>query len=117
MAEPILNFIVGYWFWGMVGLIVGSAVSIRNAGRNGLSFPVSVIGITAFIYCAFSGARALYVGIFYPRMFIANLPLAMAFWQETGTWLGAPLLGPIGAFMVIRIAKHYFNVCKECQNT
>jgi len=99
---------MGYWFWGMVGLIVGAAVSIRNAGRNGLSFPVSVIGITAFIYCAFIGARALYVGIFYPRMFIANLPLAMAFWQETGTWLGAPLFGPIGAFVVLRIAKNPF---------
>ncbi len=99
---------MGYWFWGMVGIIAGSAVSIRNAGRNGLSFPVSVIGITAFVYCGLIGARALYVVIFYPRMVLFNLPLALAFWQETGTWLGAPLLGPIGAFIVLKISKKPF---------
>lgn len=108
MAESILNILMDYRFWGMAGLVVGSAVSIRNGGKNGLSFPVSVLGITAFVYCAFVGARVLYVALFYPKMFLFYPPLALAFWQETGTWLGAPLFGPIGAFLVLKIAKRPF---------
>ena len=70
MAQSILNILTDYWFWGMVGLVVGSAVSVRNAGKNGLPFPVAVLAITAFVYCAAIGARVLYVVIFYPRMFV-----------------------------------------------
>ncbi len=108
MAEHILKMISDYWFWGMIGFLAGSTLGIRNVVKNGTSFPIAVIGVTAAIYSGFFGARALYVLIFYPEMFYINLPLALAFWQETGTWLGAPILGPLLPFIVVTATRQPF---------
>lgn len=108
MAESILSIITNYWFWGSVGFIVGSILGVRNMLRNGCPFPVAVIAITIGIYFGAFGTRILWILIFSPRLFLDNLPLALAFWQQTGTWLGAPVGGAIGIFLVLKIAKKPF---------
>jgi len=105
MAESILSFAGDYWFWGSVGFIIGSALCIHNMVKNGCPFPVAVIAITVGIYGGLIATRVLYVLIFYPRLFIDSLPLALAFWQQTGTWFGAPIGGAIGISLVLLISR------------
>lgn len=106
MAESILSIITNYWFWGSIGFIIGSTLSIRNMIKNGCSFPAAVIAITVGIYFGAFCTRILWIAIFSPRMFVDNFFLGLAFWQQTGTWLGAPVGGAIGIFLVLKIAKH-----------
>lgn len=113
MAESILNFAGDYWFWGAIGFISGSILVVRNMLKNDCSFPVAVITITVGIYAGLFATRVLYVLIFYPRLFIDNLPLAMAFWQQTGTWLGVPF-GSLGCWIVLKIAKKPFWTNMGC---
>lgn len=108
MAEYLLNLVNDYWFWGSAGFILGSVLAIHNMVKNGCSFPVAVIAITAGIYGGIFGTRILYVLIFYPGLFRENFPLAIAFWQETGSWLGGPFLAPVGMFIVLKIARQPF---------
>lgn len=113
MAESILNFAGAYWFWGSVGFIIGSILVVRNMLKNDCSFPVAVITITVGIYAGLFATRVLYVLIFYPRLFLDNLPLALAFWQQTGTWLGVPF-GALGCFIILKIAKKPFWTNMGC---
>ena len=113
MAESILNFAGDYWFWGSVGFITGSILVVHNMLKNDCSFPVAVMTVTVGIYGGLIGTRVLYVLIFYPRLFLDNLPLAIAFWQQTGTWLGAPF-GALGCFIVLKIAKKPFWTNMGC---
>ncbi len=108
MTESILNIVTNYWFWGTFGFLIGSSLNVYNLINNGCSFPVGVITVTAGIYGGLFGSRILYILIFYPQLFSDNLPLALAFWQGTGTWLGGPLFCPIGVFIVLKIAQKPF---------
>ena len=92
----------------MTGMVLGAALSVRNAMKKGLSLPVAVVSITAFVYFALLGSRALFVFIFYPELFASNLLLPLAFWQGTGTWFGVPIFGPIGAFIILKLLKKPF---------
>ena len=101
----MFNFVTDYWFWGSLGFILGSALGVRNMLKNNCPFPVAVIAITVGVYGGLLATRALYVLIFYPWAFRDNLLLALAFWQQTGTWLGAPLGGAIGIIIVLKLFK------------
>jgi len=107
MEQSILNYLTDYWFWGSIGFMTGGILVVHNMLKNGCSFPCAIITITAGIYAGLFGTRVLYVLIFYPQLFIDNLPLALAFWQQTGSWMGAPL-GALGSFVVLKIAKKPF---------
>lgn len=102
MAEYLLN---NYWFWGSAGFMIGSVLAVYNMVKNGCSFPVAVITITAGIYGGIFGTRILYVMLFYPGLFRDNFLLAIAFWQETGSWMGGPFLAPIGMLIVLTLSK------------
>ena len=108
MVESLLTIFTDYWFWAMVGLIVGSAVGVRNAMRSGLSFPSSIIVLTAGVYFAFIGSRVLYLLIFNRQLFLFDPLLAFSFWEGTGTWLGAPIFGAIGGFIALRVSRKPF---------
>ncbi len=108
MVEYFINLIMNYWFWGFTGFLAGGVLATRNMFKNGCSFPLAIIALTAGIYAGLLGTRILYVLIFYPRLFVDDFWLAIAFWQETGTWLGGPLLGPLGMWIVLRVAKKPF---------
>lgn len=94
-----------YWFWGGLGVIVGAALCARNMVKNGVSFPLAVIILTIGTYGGLIMARALYVALFVPQLFTENFFLAMAFWQQTGTWFGAPIGGAMGVILSLWIFK------------
>jgi len=108
MAEYILNMLTDYWFWGSVGFTLGFVLMVRNVVRNGCSFPVAVAGVTAGLYGGLLGTRLLWILIFSPWLLWDNPLLAMAFWQQTGTWLGAAPGGSIGFAIVLCISKKPF---------
>jgi phosphatidylglycerol:prolipoprotein diacylglycerol transferase len=108
MAQYILNIVSGYWFWGMTGFLLGGALCVRNTVKNGCSFPLAVISVTAGMYAGLLGARALYVLIFYPQLFLNDPIVAIIFWQGTGTWLGGPIFGSIGVLIVLKAARKPF---------
>ncbi|MHC4757523.1 MAG: prolipoprotein diacylglyceryl transferase family protein [Planctomycetota bacterium] len=101
----MLNILTDYWFWGSLGFILGSSMCIRKMVKNGCSFPVAVIAITIGIYFGMLGTRILWILIIHPELFHQNLPLALAFWQQTGTWLAAAPFGGLGIAIVLKIAK------------
>ncbi|MBW1836919.1 MAG: prolipoprotein diacylglyceryl transferase [Deltaproteobacteria bacterium] len=105
MAQYIIDMVTGYWFWGMTGFLFGGALCVRNMLKNGCSFPLAVIALTIGLYAGLLGTRALYVLIFYPQLFLDNPVTALAFWQGTGTWLGGPFFGAIGAMIVLKAAQ------------
>jgi phosphatidylglycerol:prolipoprotein diacylglycerol transferase len=105
MAESMLNILTDYWFWGSAGFIIGAVLAIRKMLENHCPFPVAVISITVGIYSGMLGTRILWISIYAPELFYQNLPLALAFWQQTGTWLAAAPFGGLGAAIVLRIAK------------
>jgi phosphatidylglycerol:prolipoprotein diacylglycerol transferase len=105
MAQYIIDMVTNYWFWGMTGFLFGGALSVRNMLKNGCSFPLAVIALTIGLYAGLLGTRALYVFIFYPQQFLDNPVTALAFWQGTGTWLGGPFFGAIGAMIVLKAAQ------------
>jgi len=100
-----MDFIMNYWFWGAVGLLLGASFGVRNMVKNGCPFPVSVVAATVAIYGGLLGARSLYILIYYPKLFMEEPLLAIAFWQSTGTWLGGPLAGLLSAAIMLRLAK------------
>ncbi len=108
MAEYIMNMLDNYWFWGSVGFFLGSCLCVRNMMKNGCSFPLAVTAITVGIYFGMLGTRVLWVFIFSPWLWIERPLLAIAFWRETGTWLGAPIGGTIGLLLVFLTAKKPF---------
>ncbi len=105
MEQSILSIFGDYWFWGGLGFILGSALCVRNMVKNHCAFPIAVIAITVGIYFGMIATRLLWLAIFSPWIFTENLPLALAFWQDTGTWLGAPLGGLLGISLVLKLSK------------
>lgn len=101
----VMDFMMNYWFWGIVGLLAGGALGVRNMVKNGCPFPVAVVAATGGLYGGLLGARALYLLIYYPWIFVEDPILVIAFWESTGTWLGGPLAGLLGAALVLRLAK------------
>lgn len=101
----MLNLLTDYWFWGSLGFIIGSAVSVWKMVKNGCPFPVAVIAVTVGIYFGMLGTRILWILITYPELFYRNLPLALAFWQQTGTWLAAAPFGGLGIALVLKLSR------------
>ncbi|MHC4752283.1 MAG: prolipoprotein diacylglyceryl transferase family protein [Planctomycetota bacterium] len=101
----MLNILTDYWFWGSAGLMIGSVPCIRKMAKNGCSFPIAVISMTVGIYFGMLGTRILWISIYCPELFYQNLPLALAFWQQTGSWLAAPPLGGLAIAIVLKIAR------------
>ncbi len=108
MSKLIISILENYWFWGSIGFSIGGALCFRNMVKNGCPFPTAVISVNVGIYGGLLGTRILYVLIFYPQLFADSLPIALAFWRETGTWLGGPIGGAIGVFIALKIAKQPF---------
>ncbi|MHC4647237.1 MAG: prolipoprotein diacylglyceryl transferase family protein [Planctomycetota bacterium] len=101
----MLNILTDYWFWGSAGFIIGSVLGIRKMVKNGCSFPIAVIAITVGIYFGMLGTRILWISIYYPELFYQNVALALAFWQQTGSWLAAAPFGGLGVAIALIIAK------------
>ncbi len=100
-----MNIVSNYWFWGGTGFFIGAVLAVFNLVRNKCGFTSSVISVTIGVYFGALGTRLLYILIFYPQLFIENPVLAMAFWQETGTWLGGPIFGGIAFMICMKIVK------------
>lgn len=94
-----------YWFWGIAGFFIGGILAVTNLIRNKSGFTSSIVAVTIGVYFGALGTRLLYVLIFHPHLFVENPLLAMAFWQETGTWLGGPLLGGLALAFSFYILK------------
>lgn len=108
MAEYILNILSQYWFWAAAGFIIASIlIAVPNCIKNGCSFPVAVIAVTVGIYFGMIGTRALWIFIYQPRLFIEDLSFVLAFWRDTGTWLGS-WFGIVGVFIVLKVAGKPF---------
>ncbi len=108
MEQYLIHLISNYWFWGALGFLAGGAIWVRNLVKNRISFPLAIIACTAGLYGGLIGTRILYVLIFMPQLFLENFGVAVAFWQQTGTWLGAPIGGAIGFFIIFKIAGKPF---------
>ncbi len=94
-----------YWFWGIAGFFIGGFLAVANLVRNKCGFTSSIVAVTIGVYFGALGTRLLYILIFHPHLFVENPLLAMAFWQETGTWLGGPLLGGLALALSFYILK------------
>ncbi len=92
----------------MLGFLLGGALCVRNMVKNGCSFPLAVIAVTAGLYGGLLGARALYVLIFSPHLFLEDPIYAIAFWQGTGSWMGGFFLGAIGVMIVLKVVNKPF---------
>ena len=114
MAEFILDFMMSYWTWGFIGFFVASILIVRNLAKNGVIFPVAVMIITAAVYGGLLGTRILSVLINNPRLFIYDLPQAIAFWQGGLSWQGGIPAGMVTGLIVVKIAKKPFWSCAGC---
>ncbi|HHP7236426.1 MAG TPA: prolipoprotein diacylglyceryl transferase family protein [Desulfobacterales bacterium] len=108
MEKSVINFFLSYWFWMGLGLIAGSTLSIRNMIRNGLSFPLTAVTLTAGFYTGILGTRILYILVFYPWLILEDPIHAFFSWNETGSWLGVAFTAPIGPLIVLSLCKKPF---------
>ncbi len=114
MAEFILDFIMSYWTWGFIGFFVASILIVHNLAKNGVIFPVAVMIITAAVYGGLLGTKILSVLINNPRLFIYDLPQALAFWQGGLAWQGGIPAGMAAGLIVVKIAGKPFWSCAGC---
>ncbi len=103
MEQSIIAWLSDYWFWATLGLLLGSALGTCNLVRNGLPFPHAIAVLTIGLYLGAVGARVLFVLIYDPLLLREDFLRSLAFWQGTGTWLGGPLLGPLGIALYLRV--------------
>lgn len=106
MVEYFSSQLSIYFLIGAVGFLFGAALMVYNHVRNGLPFPVSVIGVTLCIYGGLLGTRILYVAVENPYLFVEDPLLALAFWQGGLSWLGGPILGSAVFLIFMRLVGY-----------
>lgn len=103
MAESFLDIVSNYYVIGTIAFSAGSVLILHNFVKNGLRFPIGVVGLTLAIYGGLIGSRIVFILHSAPRLFLEDPLLALAFWQGGLTWLGGPLLGSV-VFLVFMAA-------------
>lgn len=59
MLSSLHALVADYWFWGLVGMVAGGALSVRNLLKTGFGFPLAVALVTLATYGLLLGMRLL----------------------------------------------------------
>jgi len=105
MEQYLLELARGYYFWGCVGFLIGSSLSVYNITRTGLSFPKAVIMMTAAVWGGLVGARLLFLIEANRLLSLRDWTQALFFWKGGLSWLGGPVVGALAAALVLLLAR------------
>jgi len=105
MEQYLLNLPKHYYFWGCVGFLIGTTLSVYNITRTGIRFRVAVVMMAAAIWGGLVGSRLLFL-IEKDRLHsLADLARVFLVWKGGLSWLAGPPLGALAAAVVLLLAR------------